>query len=222
VAENLALTSAKGACTMVGTMFYVDSYLETRGDEFLSYATLYDQVSGNSPVIKDAKTETINGINYATGTYTNETITSEGETVYTHTRSAVRVFDKSIKIPGSESMKNVTGIHKSDATKGLPVAQISLQCEDKELITDELWNSGVERFKIDFNDGQTSPLGTSDDEGVTDIPGNNGESDDTPGILKPVPEEDIQEEVTEDTPAVDVEDPALESTEPATTEEVTQ
>lgn len=163
---NIDLNDTSTKCKITGTISYLDTYLSARGDSFNSFEQLYDIPPSSENPVTDASTEEINGVTYATGSYT--TPEEWGQNPYHKT--AVRVFSNPVeRIKGSDSVAGELGNWNSDATTGLPVVSIDFSCPTEADLTDARWDDGTQWFQLVLN--KDNPYDAVSEDLSTPLPG---------------------------------------------------
>ena len=136
------------ACRITGQIIYTESYKAERGDDFNSKDYLYSLVPPTeNTVVKESK-ESINGVEYVVGNYTQP---KEWNSNSFH-KTAVRVFSSPVTVDASTGFASgELGNYNSDLTKGLPTVSIDFACADEKNLTDAQWKAGIANFKLLFD-----------------------------------------------------------------------
>lgn len=131
-------------CKISGQIAYLESYKESYGQEYNSKNYLYNVVSPTSAALTNETKESINGVEFISGSYVQPL--SYGERPY-HI-SAVRAFNGSVKIPNATT--STAGPYMSKTDEGVPFVFIDMYCADEKDATKSTWDSLTKIFKLSF------------------------------------------------------------------------
>ena len=144
----IRLINKDNNCIAEGRIIYLESYKQSRGDEYNSKSYLYSLVPSSENPVADEKISKIDGTSYVTGFYTMPKALGNN----TYHKTAVRTFSIPVGIEGASGFsKDEIGNYNSDLTVGLPTVAIDLSCQNAQDLQESLWNDVLNNFKLSFD-----------------------------------------------------------------------